>query len=82
MFKIYQAILLLIALKVAVYFQSNPGALIQIGILSVLSLVYFDSELNFTKLFNRAVLLVNAYFKLLCFNNFNKNTKQHVIKIR
>ena len=43
------------------------------------SLMYFDNELNFTYIFNRAVLLVNAYFKLLYFNYYNKNTKQHTV---
>ena len=31
--------------------------------------------------FNHEALFLNAYFKLLCFNNYNKNTQQHVIKI-
>ena len=58
------------------YFQSDPTVHDE----NIGSIITHVCELNFTSLFNHAVVFVNAYFKLLRFNNYNKSTKQHVIE--
>ena len=59
------------ASKAAVYFQSDPTVHDE----NIGSIITHVCELNFTSLFNHAVVFVNAYFKLLCFNNYSKSTK-------
>ena len=74
MFKIYLAILLLIALKVAVYFQSDPGHRFWWEYCQYHHSYTLTVNWISLSFFNHAVLFVNAYFKLLCFNNTTTKT--------